>query len=126
MIVRSKDSRVAELHGVGIVPWPTFSARKVFLKKHCNIVVTAGSKRAYWGNTIKKMPRLFFSFQDYYVDPHNETTFLAIALVCVAARPEFDFPAQTEADQLGNVETDLKKAPPLPTPVSQVSTLSAL
>ena len=75
MIVRSKDSRVAELHGVGIVPWPTFSARKVFLKKHCNIVVIAGSKRAYWDNTIKKCLVYLFSFQDYYVDPHNETIF---------------------------------------------------
>ena len=37
--------------------------------------------------------------------------FLAIALVCVAARPEFDFPANIEADELDDVKMDLSKAP---------------
>ena len=52
--------------------------------------------------------------------------FLAIALVCVAARPEFDFPAQTEADEVDKVEMDLKRVPAKPLPLQPVSTLPAL
>ena len=46
----------------------------------------------------------------------TKLVFLAIALVCVAARPEFGFPANTEADELSEVKMDLDKAPAKPFP----------
>ncbi len=39
--------------------------------------------------------------------------FLAMALVCVAATPEFEFP-ETYANQNDNVEEDLSRATPVP------------